>query len=174
MQNENIINAARLALRAAQTMSDETYEDAHAALIEAEQGAMAADPWVPGIDVNHVATRIRVAQLGGSWAHAREVAERALEFARWRDDGKNPLDAAVAAHARALVAAASWAAEVKHVSGCDLAALERTAVWDEIPAGAIVARYETDECVTLLAHNGVEEARHGVEEDWCLLHYSQK
>jgi hypothetical protein len=38
--------------------------------------------------------------------------------------------------------------------------------------GHVVARYETDECVTLLAHR-VEDARHGVEEDWCLLHYSQ-
>lgn len=174
MQNENIINAARLALRAAQAMSDETYEEAHAALLAAEQAAMSADPWVPGIDVNHVATRIRVAQLGGSWREAREVAERALEFARWRDDGKNPLDAAVAAHARALVAAASWAAEVRHHCGLGLAELERTAVWDEVPVGAIVARYETEECVTLLCANGVEEARHGVEEDWCLLHYSQK
>lgn len=173
------LNAAALTLQAARAVGDEQEVDAAEEILrEVEERALAEQPWRPCVDLAHVERAIRLAQLGGNWAHARSLAERTHELSQMRQchpEGENPLDTALRLHAQALKDACSWEAQLAWQTGCTSASIAR---YDhEHPAGfpataGIVARYEGDSAVEYLCAR-VDEPRHGVAEDWLILFVTQ-
>lgn len=174
------LNAAALTLQAARAVGDEQeVGEAEEVLREVEERALAEQPWRPCVDLAHVERAIRIAQLGGNWAHARSLAERTHELSQMRQchpEGENPLDTALRVHAQALKDACSWGAQITWQTGC---AQQSIAWYDhENPAGfpataGIVARYEGDSAVEYLCAR-VDEPRHGVAEDWLILFVAQE
>jgi hypothetical protein len=145
------INAARLALRAAEAVGTESdVEEAEELLRDTEERALGEVGWRPISDLKIVEDAIAVAQLGGSWDNARRLAARALELAdarRIADGRENPLDRARRAHVRALVLACDWESQIRWVTGCELGELARfDYAAGEFPAaaGGIIGRYESD------------------------------